>query len=46
MVHRQFIRKVSYRDLSWGREQDSSRMIVACVATRGVWGHIPPRGKF
>ena len=40
--------RVSYKILSWkGRKQDCSRMIVACVATRGVWGHIPPSlGKF
>ena len=28
-----------------GREQNGSRMIVVCVATRGVWGHIPPSRK-
>ena len=38
--------RVSYRILSGGGgKQDGSRMIVACVPTRVVWGHAPP-GKF
>ena len=38
--------RVSYGILSWGEKQDGSRMIVACMATRVVWGHIPPWENF
>ena len=30
------------QDFELGGKQDGSRMIVACVPTRGVWGHAPP----
>ena len=46
------VNRVSYRILSWGGKQGSSRMIIVCestlthaygcVPTWGVWGHAPP----
>ena len=34
--------RVSLQDFELGGKQDGSRMIVACVPTRMVWGHAPP----
>ena len=30
------------QDFELGGKQDGSRLIVACMATRGVWGAYPP----